>query len=208
MSDNINVLDDFFADAMTEVINIGMGSAAASLSEMINDEVILSVPAIEFVSRLKATSLIGEKAKTDVSGVHQNFNGVLDGDAILLFPEEQSLQLVCAVLLQNNINLADLTDMEQEAMTEIGNIILNACLCSMADMFNEELQSEVPQFIRGTLRQIFSANGGVENTEAVVLLLNMDFAIESKSIQGYVTFLMDIKSVLKFKKAIENMLNI
>lgn len=207
MSDKEPVLDEFFVDAVAEVLNVGMGSAAASLSEMINDEVRLSVPGVKFVSRLDATKIIGLKAKSDVSGVHQNFQGAFGGDAMLLFPEDQSLELVRAVLQQDDIALNALTDMEQEAMTEIGNVILNSCLCSMADMFSQEIHGEIPEFVKGSLKQVFSAEGGLEHTEAVVLLLNMDFSVESKSIQGYVTFLMDVDSVQQFKKTIENMLS-
>ncbi|MCK5190428.1 MAG: chemotaxis protein CheC [Methylococcales bacterium] len=206
MSDKEPILDDFYVDAVAEVLNVGMGSAAAALSEMINDEVNLSVPGVEFVSRLEATHIIGSKAKTNVSGVHQNFQGAFGGDAMLLFPEEQSLELVRAVLQQDDMALQDLTDMEQEAMTEIGNVILNACLCSMADMFGKEMLGDIPEFVEGSLAQVFSTEGGLEQTEAIVLLLNMDFAVDTKSIQGYVTFLMDVNSVGQFKANIEALL--
>lgn len=139
MSGKRQILDDFFIDAVTEVLNIGMGSAAASLSEMVNEEIKLSTPGVEFVSRLEATALLSTKAKTDmVSGVYQSFDGAFAGDALLLFPEQQSLELVRAVLQEDDITLEELTDMEQEAMIEIGNVILNACLCSIADMFSQE----------------------------------------------------------------------
>ena len=206
MSDKEPILDEFYVDAVAEVLNVGMGSAAAALSEMINDEVNLSVPGVEFVSRLEATHIIGSKAKTNVSGVHQNFQGAFGGDAMLLFPEEQSLELVRAVLQQDDMALQDLTDMEQEAMTEIGNVILNACLCSMADMFGKEMLGDIPEFVEGSLAQVFSTEGGLEQTEAIVLLLNMDFAVDTKSIQGYVTFLMDVNSVGQFKANIEALL--
>lgn len=202
------VLDDFYVDAVAEVLNVGMGSAAAALSEMINDEIKLSVPGVEFVSRLEATQIIGSKAKTDVSGVHQHFQGAFDGDAMLLFPEEQSLELVRAVLQHDDLSLQDLTDMEQEAMTEIGNVILNACLCSMADMFGKEMLGDIPEFVQGSLAQVFSTDGALEHTEAIVLLLNMDFAVDKKNIQGYVTFLMDVDSVCQFKANIDEFLDI
>ena len=202
------VLDDFYVDAVAEVLNVGMGSAAAALSEMINDEIKLSVPGVEFVSRLEAAHIIGSKAKTDVSGVHQHFQGAFDGDAMLLFPEEQSLELVRAVLQHDDLSLQDLTDMEQEAMTEIGNVILNACLCSMADMFGKEMLGDIPEFVQGSLAQVFSTDGALEHTEAIVLLLNMDFAVDKKNIQGYVTFLMDVDSVCQFKANIDEFLDI
>ncbi|MDO9241384.1 MAG: chemotaxis protein CheC, partial [Methylicorpusculum sp.] len=117
MLDNDDYGDEFFRDAFAEILNIGMGYAASALSEMVNEEVRLSVPAVEFVKKAEALRLIESKNRTDVSGVHQKFNGSFDGDVFLLFPEEKSLELVRAVL-QQDISLHDLTEMEQEAMTE------------------------------------------------------------------------------------------
>jgi len=205
MSDKDQILDEFYVDAVAEVLNIGMGSAAASLSEMIDDEVKLSVPGVEFVSRLVATDHISKKTKTDVSGVHQHFQGAFGGDAMLLFPEDQSLQLVRAVLQQDDITLEDLTEMEQEAMTEIGNVILNSCLCSMADMFGKEMRGDIPEFVQGSINQVLSDDGG-NQTEAIVLLLNMDFSVDKKNIQGYVTFLMDVDEVIQLKTNIQEFL--
>jgi len=206
MSGKETILDEFYIDAVAEVLNIGMGSAAASLSEMISDEVKLSVPGVEFVTRVVAAEHIGKKAKTDVSGVHQNFQGAFGGDAMLLFPEEQSLQLVRAVLQQDDMTLEDLSEMEQEAMTEIGNVILNSCLCSMADMFGKEMRGEIPEFVQGSIDQVLNDEKGTENTEAIVLLLNMEFSVDKKNIQGYVTFLMDMAEVNQLKANIQEFL--
>ncbi len=207
MSDKKSILDEFYIDAVAEVLNVGMGSAAASLSEMINDKVKLSVPGVEFVSRRVAAEHINAKAKTDVSGVHQHFQGAFSGDAMLLFPEEQSLQLVRAVLQQDDMTLEDLTEMEQEAMTEIGNVILNSCLCSMADMFGKEMRGEIPEFVQGSVEQVLTDDKKkIENTEAIVLLLNMEFSVDTKNIQGYVTFLMDVEQVEQLKVNIQEFL--
>ena len=206
MLDENPLLSSFHLDAVAEILNIGMGSAAASLSEMINEEVKLTVPSVEFVSRLIATKHIRKKTAANVSGVHQNFKGALGGDAVLLFPEDQSLQLVRAVLQQEDIALEDLTEMEQEAMTEIGNVILNACLSSMADMFGREIQAEIPEFVHGSIDQVFSDEGSLGQSQAIVLLLNMDFSVDRRNIQGYVTFLMDVAEVQQFKANIQEFL--
>jgi chemotaxis protein CheC len=202
MSDKKPILDDFFVDAVAEVINVGMGSAAASLSEMVNEEVKLSVPDVEFVTRTQAVNIIESRAKTDLSGVNQHFDGAFSGEAILLFPEKQSLELVRAVV-GDNVALDDLTEMEQDAMKEIGNVILNACLCGMADMFGEQLKGEIPRFVKGTVEQIFASENRNIPEKDIVLLLKMDFAIERKNIQGYVTFLMDMSSIEALKHQIQ-----
>ena len=51
MSDNSENTDEYFLDAVAEILNIGMGYAASVLSDMVNEEVKLSVPGVIFVSR-------------------------------------------------------------------------------------------------------------------------------------------------------------
>jgi len=204
MWDKTLIADELFIDAVAEVLNVGMGNAAASLSEMTNEEVSLSLPSISFVSCSEAIKLISKQAKTDVSGVRQHFQGAFHGDAMLLFPEEQSLELVRTILQQDDLSLQELSEMEQEAMTEIGNIILNACLGGMVDMFGKEIQGDIPDFVCGSLNQVLSPSSLNNEREEVVLLLNMDFSIETKNVQGYVTFLMDVKSATLFKEIILN----
>ena len=211
MSDKTQLVDDFFVDVVAEMLNIGMGSAAASLSEMVEEEVILSVPSVEFVTREYVAESIGKRTQGDVSGVVQRFEGAFWGDALLLFPEEQSLELVRAVL-QNTMPLDDLTEMQQESMTEIGNVILNACLSSLADVFNNQIYGEIPEFVKGSLNSVFDVNNEQDKNkdlkEDIVLFLNMQFSIKQKNLNGYVTFLMDINSVAAFKANVENIVSV
>jgi len=207
MSANKPILDEFFIDAVAEIINVGIGSTAASLSEMVNKEVNLSVPGVEFATRSDAEDIIKSKAKTDLSGVKQYFEGAFSGEAILLFPEKQSLELVRAVV-GDEVTLDDLTEMEQDAMKEIGNVILNACLCGIADMFGQQLRGEIPGFVKGTVEQIFISENKNMPEKDIVLLLKMDFAIERKNIQGYVTFLLDLPSIDALKNQIQNFMGV
>jgi hypothetical protein len=78
----------------------------------------------------------------------------------------------------------------------------------MADMFDQEMFGKIPEFIQGSLKQVFSVDNELESSEAIVLLLNMDFSVEKKKIQGYVTFLMDVDSITKFRACIENFIGV
>jgi len=60
MLKELQVLDELQQDALTEVFNVGMGSAAASLSEMVGEEVQLTVPEISFVNKEDAILLLSE----------------------------------------------------------------------------------------------------------------------------------------------------
>ena len=53
------VLTELELDALTEMVNIGVNRAAASLREMIGEQVLLSVPKVTLVSRDKAIAALG-----------------------------------------------------------------------------------------------------------------------------------------------------
>ena len=55
------------------------------------------------------------------------------GNAILLFPKSNSLQLV-RTLLKDQVPLDNLTELEQEALLEVGNVMLNACFGTVTNL--------------------------------------------------------------------------
>jgi len=204
MNDETNILNEIQLDALGELLNIGMGAAAASLSTMVKQEVLLTVPVIRIVHQSKVPTQLDEVPPENVCGVKQTFNGDFSGDALLLFSETKSLSLVQAVL-GDSIPLEELGEMEEEAITEIGNIILNACLSSLANIFNEHLDSEIPQYLHEDLGELFSTGS---NDDSFVLLLRMSFNIAEQDITGYVTFIMDLESITKISAQINKMLGL
>ena len=194
-------------DAITEMLNIGIGAAAASLSEMVDEEVTLSVPNVSFLTRHDAARTMANTISNNVSGVEQHFNGPFSGDALLLFEEDKSLELVRAVL-KDSVSSDSLSDMEQEAMTEIGNIILNACLATLANIFDIQITGDLPQFLRNSVHQVFNPQKADFDSTDTVLFLKMGFAINNKDIEGYVTFIMDINSTKVLKENVDRYMGI
>ena len=144
------VLTDFQQDVISELFNIGMGSAAASLSQMVGETVTLSVPSVEYLGQKMAVQRIQRIVGSQrVTGVKESFKGSFWGDALLIFPESRSSELVRALLKDEDLPLETITEMEQEALTEVGNIILNACLGSLANIFQQNLIYGLPQYTQG-----------------------------------------------------------
>ncbi|MEW4983951.1 MAG: chemotaxis protein CheC [Cycloclasticus sp.] len=204
MSNDTSILDEIHLDALGELLNIGMGAAAAALSTMVQQEVLLTVPIIRIVPSSEVASQLDDNPPNTVCGVKQSFSGEFSGDALLLFSEEKSLSLVRAVV-GDSIPLEELSEMEEEAITEIGNIILNACISSLANIFNDYLDSALPEYLHEELELLFEEK---ESNANFVLLLRMSFNIAEQDITGYVTFIMDINSIIKVKAQINKMLGI
>lgn len=186
-------LSELEHDALTELVNIGVSRAAASLRGMVGRQVLLSVPSVEVVSRVAAAALIRERETGPLVAVRQDFSGAFNGQALLIFPEQNSLELVRSVT-GDELSAADVLDIEQEALAETGNIVLNSCLATMANMLERPLQMSLPEVIRGESARFFEL--GVEDGDAgVVLFLYINFAISDRDIRGYIAMLMDLPSL-------------
>lgn len=180
-------------DALTEIVNIGVSRAASSLRKMIGDHVLLSVPAIEVVSQQRAARLISEREASELVAVRQDFAGAFNGRALLIFPESNRLELVRAVT-GGELNAADMLDIENEALAETGNIILNACLATMANMLKRSLTMTIPEVMRGSGATLFDAEQPAAG-ESLVLFLYIDFTVRTRDIRGYIAMIMDLPSL-------------
>ena len=198
-------LSDSQRDALTELLNIALGRAAASLSQMAHDEVLLSVPYVDLLPFEQALEILEAQTTDKVSAVRQRFSGVFWGEAFLVFPEAQSLELV-RTLIGDMVPLDTMTDFEQEAFMEVGNVILNACLGSLANILRDEITSALPEVCQGhgqdLLRKPSYADGGYD----VVLLLRMEFTLERRAASGYLMFIIDGKAIQALKDNIDQLL--
>ncbi|QJP13248.1 chemotaxis protein CheX [Starkeya sp. ORNL1] len=186
-------LTELQIDALVELVNIGVSRAAASLRELVNQQVLLSVPNVALVSRRDAIEIIGNHEAKQLVAVHQVFEGDITGRALLIFPETNSLELVRAVT-GGELPLEDIIDLEQEALAETGNIILNGCLATIANLLHRNLKMSLPEILRGRGQDLFNLAPPPEAGD-VVLFLYINFAVRERDIRGYIAMLMDMPSL-------------
>ena len=194
-------LGELERDALTEIVNIGVSRAASGLRKMIGDHVTLSVPSIDVVSQRRAARLISEREVTELVAIRQDFSGPFSGRALLIFPESNSLELVRAVT-GNELSAAEVIEMEHEALTETGNVILNSCLATMANMLKRSLTMTIPEVIRGNGATLFEIDDE-KAAEGLVLFLYIDFAVRRRDIRGYIAMIMDIPSLTVLKELLD-----
>jgi chemotaxis protein CheC len=197
-------LDDLERDALTELVNIGVGRAAASLSKMVGDQVMLSVPSVAIVTCDRAAHIIGERDAGRLVAVHQLFEGDISGRALLIFPEANSLELVRAIT-GGELSLEDVIELEQEALAETGNIILNGCLATIANMLQRSLKMSLPEIVNGSSIELFNLSGASVSEEAV-LFLYINFSVHQREIHGYIAMLMDLPALSALKVLIGEMI--
>ena len=128
--------------------------------------------------------------------VRQDFQCAFSGRALLIFPETRSLELVRAVV-GDDIAAEDLPELETEALSETGNIILNNCLGTMANMLQRSLKMSLPEVMRGRGDDLFIKPSG--EGEGLVLFLYINFSVRDRNIRGYIAMLMDLPSLAALK---------
>ncbi|WIJ25838.1 chemotaxis protein CheX [Devosia sp. RR2S18] len=186
-------LDDLERDALTELVNIGVSRAAASLRKMVGKQVLLSVPSVEVVTQNAAAALIGQRESDDLVAIRQEFGGAFSGKALLIFPEDNSLELVRAIV-GDELDSTEVASLKDEALAETGNVILNGCLGTIANMLNQSLQMSLPRVLYGDGKVLFDVDTGAE-TDGLVLFLYINFSVRDRNIRGYIAMIMDLPSL-------------
>lgn len=198
-------LSELEQDALAEIANIGVSRAASSLGQMVGEQVLLSVPAVRIVSRQTAAQLVERDNTNRLVAVQQTFDGPFAGRALLIFPEAQSLELVRSIIGDEH-SLEDVMDLEQEALAETGNVILNGCLATIANILHRSMRMSLPMVVRGDGGTLFGLQDGRANDQ-LVLFLYIDFTIKSRDIVGFIALLMDLPSITALKEIVRDFID-
>ena len=152
------------------------------------------------MSRQTAAALV-QASSNKLVAVQQDFEGPFSGKALLIFPEAQSLELVRTVVGEEH-SLEDVIDLEQEALAEIGNIILNACLATIANVLRHTMHMTLPTVVRGDGEMLFGVRSG-QDDDSLVMFLYIDFETKKRNIKGFIALLMDLPSIAALKAIVQ-----
>ena len=190
-------LDEMELDALTELVNLGISQAALSLAQMAQEEVTLTVPQVSMMSREDAIATISEREAKKLVAVHQVFEGEITGRALLIFPEAQSFELVRAVV-GGDLPVEEIMELEQEALAETGNVMLNGCLATIANHLQRSLNISLPEILHGECRSLFNLEPPPIPGD-LVMFIYINFALRHRDINGYIAMLLDMPSMAALK---------
>ncbi|QDU81126.1 flagellar motor switch protein [Polystyrenella longa] len=172
-------------DALAEIINIGTGRAAAALSEITDSWIELSVPRVVACSPRDVSLHVDQTDSDSQTLICQKFQGGLNGQASLSFPSKSALSL--AHFVGDVEDEADEFDFDLEGiLEEVGNIVLNAVLGSVSNLFECGLDYSLPEFLPQIDLLSYMQNNVTEEAgeELTILVANANFNIASRDIRG------------------------
>ena len=190
-------------DALIELLNIGFGRAAASLSQLTGHRVLLEVPQVTIHPVGEVTASLEGVISAEVASVHQIFSGPVAGDALLML--DQSGAAMLKELLTNEPALPLSIDASaREVITEVGNILLNACLGTFGNILHVQVTFSVPrlslQSVGALLETLRVHSEGVR----YALVIHAGFKLRDAEVRGYLVIVLSVASLDRLLREIEH----
>ncbi|HPJ75026.1 MAG TPA: chemotaxis protein CheC [Methanoregulaceae archaeon] len=176
-------LSDTQRDALRELGNIGAAHAATTLSTMLMSNIEMDVPEIHLIDISKVYEHVGDEIAALV--LFQITGEVSGGGYVLLhIPKNSVIRLTNAMLGMTDLD-RDLTEMDESALLEIGNIMVSAFLDATAGLLDVIMLPSPPSLIvdmpHAAFQSIITAQDAFDINEVVL------FRTELKSDQHKIT---------------------
>jgi chemotaxis protein CheC len=190
-------------DALIELLNIGFGRAASSLSQLTGHRVLLEVPHVTIHPVDDVAASLERVILTDVASVHQIFSGPVAGDALLIL--DQAGASILKELLTNEPALPLSIDASaREVITEIGNILLNACLGTFGNLLKVQVSFSVPQLSLESLAAILESLRVNQEGVKYALVVHAGFKLRDTEVRGFLVIVLSVASLDRLIRAVED----
>lgn len=176
-------LSEFQIDALKEFLNIGVGRAASTLNELVHAHVTLEVPHLQIFSSSTALSKSHGIDADLFATVTQGFSGQFSGTAALIFPPASANTLVNAITSEKSQRL-DLGELKTATLTEVGNMVLNGVMGSIANVLERHLQYDIPTYQECMLEDLVKKES--QEGEGTCLLAETHFSIDQLHMEGQI----------------------
>jgi chemotaxis protein CheC len=181
------------SDALTELINIGYARAAAALSDLTGHRITLAVPEVAIHRITDISGKLLQVVQGEVASVNQVFSGTLNGNAILLLDREAALLL--NQLLTDRPEVNNFDGAAREVITEVGNIVLNACLGAFGNLLKVQVTFTVPSLQIETVEKVIRSITIADRELEYALIIHTRFHMRVRDVSGYLVIILGVTSL-------------
>ena len=181
-------------DALSELINIAFARTGAALSELTGHRVLLNPPEVAVYQTAELRSALAKFVPGDVASIHQVFAGPVAGDALLILNYAGAVQLTDLLTDGQNASVY-LDESAREVLTEVGNILLNACLGMFGNLLNVHVTFSVPRLHLETLDELIASTTSNKTEMHYALVVYTAFQIRDSSVKGFLVIVLSVASL-------------
>lgn len=141
-TDKPEALSDTEKDAVGEISNISMGTAATTLSSLLNQKVNITTPRVEVADWDK----LSRKYDRPCVMLQIRYKEGIDGNNVLIL-KERDVKIITDLMMGGTGNVDDgeeLTDLHLSAIGEAMNQMMGSAATSLSSMFNRKIDISPP----------------------------------------------------------------
>lgn len=198
-------IDPAHLDSLLELVGIGVGKAAQVLNTMLSSHVRLSVPAIKVLTVEEFRSSLANDRERSLAAVEMDFRGEISGSTQLVFASEDAGRLIDLIVADYSFAGEDLDSIRSGTLCEVGNIIINAVLGTIANVARMDLAYSVPIFLSGTFFDLLSDTKPAK--DGVVVFVATQFMVESIQVDGEIVLYLSLENLAGLESAIARFAN-
>lgn len=202
------LLTDEQRDALTELINIGFARTAASLSELTGYRVLLEVPQVSIHPIHELFPKLSTFVEGEVATVQQIFTGPVSGNALLLLNYDGALMLTDLLAPEGSFSAHRLDASACEVLTEIGNILLNACLSMFGNLLQISISFSVPRLHLEAIDGLLNSLVIGKEEMRYGMVIYTAFHLRDNAVTGYLVMILSVTSLDSLMTAINQWANI
>lgn len=194
-------------DALKEIGNIGVSKAAKQLSILLHSPIKISIPKISFM-KLKEIDDFGQENEI-FSFVYQMLSEDLQGYVALAFKREQTNLLTMSVLGKiPQLTQEEARACEQEALLEIGNIIISSCITAIVDLLAKKARLTLPYYNENNIMTLLKdLCASFPNPLEEVLVVSTILDTEKDKLSGNLFLVLTTDSTQTVLEAIKELIN-
>ena len=181
------------------LIDEGSNQAADVLNMMTGSNIHLEVPSVSLLDAPDGKSSL----KADqLSAVQLGFQGSFSGISLLIFSLDNSARLATALTGETPTSPA-FEDLRIEALTEVGNMVLNGVMGSIGNVLQQRLEYAIPAYCETSIEHLLGL-GAAENDTATLIGQTL-FTIERLDFDGAIILVFTPDSVKALVAALDNL---
>jgi len=182
-------LSDKQIDALTEVLNVGMGRGAGVLKTMLQSHVSLQASPVRIQALDAYLDQLRGSGPDHLSAVQLGYQGAFSGKAQLLFSTASASKLV-TVLTGEALDSDDFDLIQAGTLSEVGNIVINGVLGTISGMLGQHFVYSVPTYLEEKAESLLcTPDRGKGYT---VMLARTRFTLEGHQIEGDLLLLFEV----------------
>lgn len=166
-------------DAYRELVNVAMGRAGENLARQLGEFIDLPIPNVNIIENNELHMAFAEVNRNDsVSAVSKGFvSAGINGEALVIF-NDTDFENIIELLNYDQLSAAPA---QLEALMDISNILIGACLNALSDQLNVTFSHSSP-IILGRNRELESLLANTKQRWNRIMAVEIGYGIKQRGI--------------------------